>query len=109
MKKCTGKVCSECPYRKDSIAGYFGPYEIEEYSEPLSWDIEVPCHMTAGKMDERERPLCSGLAAVRVNSFKMARDESSALRESELVMKGKKEERDKCFGFRNEFEKHHKK
>lgn len=101
---CTGKVCDECPYRKTAPPGYFGGYSIDEYRDPLIHDILVPCHKTHGK---EERPLCTGLVAVRVNGAKRAKVHSTLI-ESENAVRELPEAREQCFDHVHQFTEYHK-
>lgn len=105
MVEATGVLCNACPYRKASAPGYLGGHGVQEYEQPIRQDILLPCHKTYG---QKERPYCTGLAAVRVNSCKAARM-PGVIADSERKVIGNKELRAKCFNWPHEFVGHHTK
>lgn len=65
------KPCKECPYRKQSLPGYFGGNPPETYLIPLLQDIPVVCHKSMGE-DVKSLPCCGWILA-RLKSGKLAR------------------------------------
>jgi len=104
MKPSNGTICKECPYRTNCAPGYFGDNNIETYLLPINHDILTPCHKTQGKSNVS---FCSGLAAVRTNTHKMAND--PIIRASEAAMRPSTEQRKEVFADRSEFLVHHSK
>lgn len=95
--------CNECPYRKDSAKGWLGDNSVETYAEPITSDIEIPCHKTMNS--DRLMRYCAGLASVRVNSCKSARYSPIIMKSEENVKNSP--HRAECFNFKHEFEEHH--
>lgn len=95
--------CKECPYRKDSAKGWLGDNSLDTYAEPITSDIEIPCHKTMS--DDKQMRYCAGLASVRVNSCKSARF-STIIALSETNVK-ESPHRSECFNWKHEFEEHH--
>ena len=61
--KQLAKACSDCPLRRDSLAGWLGGYTPEEYARLCHSDEVVECHVHAGSR-------CAGLAIYRRNTAK---------------------------------------
>ncbi len=61
------KPCSDCPWRRDSVAGWLGPLKPEEWVEAARSDIRVPCHVISNQQ-------CAGAAIYRANTCKSPRD-----------------------------------
>lgn len=67
------KPCNECPYRKQSIPGYFGGHDGNQYRSFISQDTTVACH-TRTKFndngDPRKISYCTGHIAAQIKSCK---------------------------------------
>lgn len=50
--------CNECPFRKDSKKGYFGPFQPAFYLEMAHGEKGIACHKY--KHEERYRAACVG-------------------------------------------------
>jgi hypothetical protein len=57
------KACSDCPLRRDSLAGWLGQSTPEQYARLCHSDELVECHVHAGSR-------CAGLAIYRNNTAK---------------------------------------
>ena len=57
------KPCSDCPLRRDALAGWLGGSTPEEYARLCHSDAVVECHVHAGSR-------CAGLAIYRRNTCK---------------------------------------
>ncbi|CAB4951936.1 unannotated protein [freshwater metagenome] len=74
----TKKPCNECPWRRNSEPGFFGPQIPEEFAAPaLSGDMII-CHKTV-KVEGRDfgQPglrQCAGAATFRANIGRRPRD-----------------------------------
>ncbi len=49
MKLSHKKPCKECPFRKCSPRGYFGPFTAEVYLEEAHGERGVLCHLAGAK------------------------------------------------------------
>jgi hypothetical protein len=56
-------ACSDCPLRRDSLRGWLGGNEPEDYARLCHSDVVVECHVHAGSR-------CAGLAIYRSNTAK---------------------------------------
>jgi hypothetical protein len=56
--------CKECPFRYDSVRGYFGPYDAQTYWNALHGDGIIQCHMTTPLRADQHRH-CTGAALAR--------------------------------------------
>ena len=73
--------CPECPFRRDSWAGYLGEYSSGRKFIGTHWTLDVrnPCHMSVDYLAEdwKERaedaPTCAGQAAMYANACKKPR------------------------------------
>lgn len=59
--------CSDCPFRRDALAGWLGGNTPEEFVQMAHTDAPYPCHTVIG-------PHCAGLATYRANICKSPRD-----------------------------------
>jgi len=39
------KMCQECPFAKNAIKGWLGPWKIEDFENFVKYDSTVICHM----------------------------------------------------------------
>jgi hypothetical protein len=62
------KACSDCPLRRDSLAGWLGGNTPEQYARLCHSDEVVECHVHAGSR-------CAGLAIYRRNTCKSQPEE----------------------------------
>jgi hypothetical protein len=44
VKQACKKPCKTCPYKKDSIKGYFAGLDPQEYAEAIHQDTIIACH-----------------------------------------------------------------
>lgn len=108
------KACRECPFRKESAAGWLGSASMDDdpgssFLDP-HWigEMPLPCHMqvqwTADDAQEqtREKPLCVGFLTMMANSGKLPRDPAFA--QHVVAMK---KDKDEFFTFPHEFKQHH--
>lgn len=87
------KPCSDCPFRRDALAGWLGGQTPEHFMRLAMSDSPEPCHATIG-------PQCAGIAIFRANICKVPRDPEvlQLPRDKEAV-----------FAWPNEFIEHHTK
>ena len=91
--------CAECPWRKESIPGFLGPYDAEKWSEMAHSEAPIACHMTIdfveegqGAWDDPKIRQCAGAAIFRTNTFKKPRHPKIAtLPRSEKVFSNSRE------------------
>lgn len=62
------KACSDCPLRRDALAGWLGGATPEQYARLCHSDEVVECHVHAGSR-------CAGLAIYRTNTAKCQPEE----------------------------------
>jgi hypothetical protein len=95
------KPCNDCPFRKNSLAGWLGPHDVDYFSEVLRADFPYPCHLSLNKPEEH---ICVGLVHTRNNMCKKAR--SGVLVEEEQRLY---DIENNCFSSIKEFVEHHTK
>lgn len=87
------KPCSDCPFRRDSLAGWLGGETSEFFVSFAMGEGVYPCHVKVG-------PQCSGMAVFRANICKSPRNKEVL----ELPR-----DRETVFSWPNEFIEHHNK
>lgn len=66
--------CSECPWRRESWAGYLGPLTAEQWIALAQSDFPIMCHKTIEESDNYEGTFqCAGAATFRANIAKSPR------------------------------------
>ena len=72
------QCCSDCPWRRNSVAGWLGPYDAEKWLQIAHGESAVACHKTIpvrggwGKNTKQ----CRGMGIFRRNVLKRPRNES---------------------------------
>jgi len=72
--------CEQCPFRKNSLPGWLGPYEnAQELLNVINAEIHFMCHMTLGQddddeVDESKMKYCKGALLFMINNGKLPRD-----------------------------------
>jgi hypothetical protein len=104
------KLCKQCPFRKDSIAGWLGEasHQPEEFLATIE-NSPIACHMTVDWEEDDRRideeienaPACLGSLQFHKNSCKQPKDRQYA---NLVEVVDKNEE---VFNWRHEFIKHH--
>lgn len=94
--------CFDCPWRRDSAAGWLGPYTAEEWWQLAHSDQPIACHITIPESGEEDWEVkgilqCAGAAIYRTNVHKSPRDPEVATLPGDL---------ETVFGF-GEFVAHH--
>lgn len=80
LPPATPNPCDECPWRRDSLAGYLGPLDAEGWIQHAHGDFPIACHKTiAPKIGQAEWDdpgirQCRGAASFRANVCKEPRD-----------------------------------
>lgn len=72
------KACSDCPLRRDALAGWLGGSTPEEYARLCHSDAVVECHVHAGSR-------CAGLAIYRTNVVKYQPPEHKLPKDTETI------------------------
>lgn len=85
------KPCSDCPWRRDSLAGWLGDQSKEAWLQDVHGEARIDCHTLIG-------PQCAGAAIFRSNVCKSPRDGSL------LILPVDKE---RVFATSAEFSNHH--
>lgn len=89
------KACGDCPWRRDSLAGWLGEMSPEEWVKAALADGQIQCHALVGP----DGPVhCAGAAIFRANLCKVPRD-PDALRLPP--------DRKAVFAMPDEFRRHH--
>lgn len=83
--------CSDCPWRRDSLPGWLGGGEPQEFIDMAHGEYKYPCHVIVNQQ-------CAGMAIYRANVVKCPRDASI------LRLPG---DTDKVFATPVEFLNHH--
>ena len=82
-KLSTAKPCNECPFVKNRMQGYIGPYEsAAELHTLATMDGVFPCHKT---MMTPEPTNCRGIALYRRKICKMQDDDKMQEFENRIV------------------------
>lgn len=91
-------ACSDCPWSRKALKGWLGSLSTDEWLEVAHGESSAACH--ALKSPDGDEWVCAGLAIYRANVAKSPRDPSALRLPSD---------REKVFGSRDEFRKHHEK
>ena len=83
--------CSDCPWARESLAGWLGPYTADEWLQLAHGETTIECHTLTGAQ-------CAGSAVYRANVLKNPRHPEI------LTLPADKE---KVFANPIEFKKHH--
>lgn len=74
LPPAVNKPCNECPWRRESWAGYLGPMSAENWTKLAMGDFPIMCHKTIEESDNYEGTFqCRGAATFRANTFKEPR------------------------------------
>ncbi len=103
MEHTHKKPCRECPFRKESLPGYLGADNPEDFLATTLDDFPMPCHLTVDYEEDGWESLvgasyCAGALSFFRNMCKMSRDRKRP--------QGEKDET--VFSRPDEFLKHHK-
>lgn len=101
LPPATPAPCDECPWRRESAAGWLGPYDAEKWLRLAHSDQAIACHQTVGKgqtWGEEGVLQCRGAAQYRANTAKLPRYRQVAVGPADPW---------KIFGNAQEFRDHH--
>ena len=67
LKTCE-KVCKECPFRKDSMKGWLGGFDVDEVLDAQQYEQLYSCHLHRGEdsaqnekdIESGDIPICRG-------------------------------------------------
>lgn len=111
MKLKRKTMCKECPFRKDSMRGWLGPWSLDAIYRQAHSDVGITCHMQNGKQAVKAQDMDKYMKTAEVcvgsilHSLKTAKLHHGELRVFQLELKGSPE-MDNVLGF--EFKEHHK-
>lgn len=111
MKLDLRRPCAKCPFRRDSVRGWLGPWEPTELLFALGREA-FPCHLTIpqdeGAVPETDDRLqgCAGAAIFLNNKIERSRHPVNAQHQA-LVENVPAEVKASVFNFGHEFIEHH--
>jgi hypothetical protein len=107
LKVALKKPCDECPFRRKSLRGWLGPWNVEELLFALGRQV-FPCHKTIRSDDTpvEEMTSCAGAAIFLNNKVEWSRHPINQ-RHQELVKDVPVEVRESVFANGDEFRAHH--
>jgi len=82
LPDATKRPCSECPWRRESAAGWLGPMGPLDWLRAADGELAIACHKTiktedgesVGNWDDPDILQCKGVAVFRANTCKEPRD-----------------------------------
>lgn len=89
--------CFDCPWRRESAAGWLGPNTAEEWEALAHSDAIIACHITIDETSGVYGNQCAGVAIYRSNICKSPRDPQIVILPAD---------KDTVFGY-GEFVKYH--
>jgi hypothetical protein len=96
----TLKPCAECPWRRDSLPGWLGPYNAATWVQLAHSDAAIACHLTIQEDGDWDGAWqCAGAGQYRTNVAKSPRDPG--------VYTAPEKDTSLVFGSPNEFKEHH--
>lgn len=111
------KMCNECPFHKDSPAGWLGDHSIEEITNAIQFEQLFSCHKQRGEspalnrkeMENGDQNICRGFLLSATKSCKMFGqnpDTGKELRRLQDELEISDEERENVLS-KWDFAKHH--
>jgi hypothetical protein len=104
MKLYHKTPCNECPWRKESQAGWLGGHSPEFYADALALNETPACHCRDHGPDSDETAFCAGALSVMANACIMPDDSKHPGAAEARMAVGR---RDDTFGHHALFYKHH--
>lgn len=80
LPPATPHACNDCPWRRNAVAGWLGPYDADQWVQLAHSDEPIACHETI--VDDEswtEAKQCRGAAQYRANVAKAPRDPDIAV------------------------------
>jgi hypothetical protein len=107
MKINLRKPCSQCPFRRNSLRGWLGPWDVEQLLHHLGRG-EFPCHQTIKRDDQPVEELegCAGAAIFLNNKLEVSRH-PRVQEHQDAVADVSQEVKDGVFDWGDEFREHH--
>lgn len=94
--------CRECPWRKESAAGYLGGWPAEHYADAVQANEIPACHLRDHGPENKDTAFCVGALATSANACILP-DKQPGAKEARKEV-GRRED---CFGHPREFYQHH--
>ncbi len=111
MRTDLHQPCIECPFRRQSAAGWLGPWQATEIIAFLNVNA-FPCHRTiknnGQSIEDGSLQGCAGAAQFLNNQCKLSRDQVTADHQRKIGKRGPGTHPD-VFDWPVEFVQHHKK
>lgn len=103
----TPNPCDDCPWRRNALRGWLGPYSPQEWPEAAHCESAIACHQTirrnqrrgGGDWDNPEMRQCRGASIFRANVCKNPRHPD---------LQSGPVDKDRVFASNAEFLAHHK-
>lgn len=77
MKLYHKSPCNECPWRKESLAGWLGGHTSEYYTDAVAMNEVPACHNKDFGPDNNKTAFCAGALSVMANSCVLPNDHKS--------------------------------
>ena len=85
MKTDLRKPCAECPFRKNHMPGWLGPWDAGDLIRHVHRDGKFPCHRTIkGNVPENQMQSCAGAAIHMNRAIKRSKDPDHAAHQEVL-------------------------
>lgn len=70
--EATPKPCNDCPWRREALPGWLGPYDADGWIEAAHGEVPIACHETipSGGGWGKKTKQCRGVAMYRANVCK---------------------------------------
>lgn len=96
----TKEPCNDCPWRRNSVRGWLGPYDARQWIEAAHGEGAIACHQTIPKGGGwgPNTLQCRGAAIFRANAKKQPRNPT--------ITTGP-EDKERVFAWDDEFIEHH--
>lgn len=86
LPPATPKPCNDCPWRRNAVPGWLGPYDAQEWVQMAHGEEPIACHQTIKDVDDYgtgdwNHPAmkqCAGAAIYRANVCKSPRNPAVA-------------------------------
>lgn len=109
MKYNLTKPCNECPFRRESLAGWLGPWDPDDLLRVIG-NSTFPCHRTVKPEDYHNEDAphlesCAGMAIFLNNKVERSRNDSNRCHQE--LLRGS-EHAPSVFRTGTEFLDHHK-
>jgi hypothetical protein len=113
LKKPCKNPCSTCPYTKNSLTGYFGGQDANEYADAIHRDTVIACHTRTKHNKETHLPdsdsdvtICTGHIVSQIKVLKRTRHPDGMTAHGLIrEQKNFEELKENALGF--DFKKHH--